>query len=475
MALAGTEISITPVGWAFGIVSLVCLLLRPRWLLPLLVVAAAMHLPAVAVISVGPGLTTLGIPPWLLVGSACCLQWVRDMLANGSQFWTPNQYYVANLRWCGFMLAAAASAAILPLVFTGVPVFWLGNTLGFDAPLTPLKWSATNGAQIVNSSLISLLFLYAGLESRHPGVEKRIIVGFALAFTASLSLGIAQRAMIRHLIEPWFWWEESINPGYAYGTGYFIDIPRAPWPFSEPSYASVWCSALAVGGLALLLYRGKAAVGVVCLALGVAGMANALGVTGFASFLLAAAMLLALRFARFFGRETAESKKRIRLILMSGVLALVVTMMGLIVNSEQVRHVAHRASGALVEKMERETNADHPLAYRLRSNLHALELIEVTRGLGVGVGSNRASSYLAGLASNMGLMGLAAFLLFTARHLRELAKRKDSLSMFILGGTAATLAGITIGIPDFAWPGWWIWVLVGVTLTHAPGSRGRLA
>jgi hypothetical protein len=95
-----------------------------------------------------------------------------------------------------------------------------------------------------------MLFVYILQLSKDTYLAKRIVVGFIAATIVSISISIYQRLEMSGLAIPFNFLHQSLNPSYNHGIG----EGRMNFPFSEPSYASVWYSGLLLGGLAIHLF-----------------------------------------------------------------------------------------------------------------------------------------------------------------------------------------------------------------------------
>ncbi|WP_162599898.1 hypothetical protein [Nocardioides solisilvae] len=111
------------------------------------------------------------------------------------------------------------------------------------------------------------------------------------------------------------------------------------------------------------------------------------------------------------------------------------------------------------------------LTTRSFADLHALELTAQTYGLGVGLGSNRASSMLAMLASTIGVVGVCTFVGLCYLALRNGMRARNLAEMAAL---TALLTASFISIADFTSP--ILWTLIGTGLHANAGldhTRGR--
>jgi hypothetical protein len=101
---------------------------------------------------------------------------------------------------------------------------------------------------------------------------------------------------------------------------------------------------------------------------------------------------------------------------------------------------------------------------RLNADLHGLHLLIETDGLGVGLGSNRTSSFTSSMLSSVGVVGTFLFVGFVYRLMRDYAVRFPGLSglqLFALGAVVMMLLPLCLSIPDLNLPMLWaaLWVL----------------
>lgn len=455
---------ITPFGAVFLPLAAGILALRRDWLLSLLIVSATLHVPAVIIIGGSTQNSGVGITPWLVASVAIfvhlCLHVfkTRALVFGGSP--------VAKgllLGWTLFAGWGVVSAFVLPVLFDGLPVFPLGRWEGFDGPLEPLKWRPINAVQAVNLSIMWMLLLYIVQLGPAGRLPRQVTIGFVCAGALSVFLGIYQRFILQDLLAPLTLIQNSINPGYEYslGTG-GLPIFRAIWPFSEPSYASVWFSAIGVGGLGLVLFSAAPVVGFMVMLAGFGATINTFGGSGMAGAAIGSLVLvlLAVWKASSSGEGTRRQTRR-RLVLV-GLLLLIPVAIG--VFSPKIPNfsfdVAAYVTQTVSERME--TNSEKAnVSHRSRSNAVAFRILWETYGMGSGLGSNRASSYLFSMASNVGAVGVVIFMALLIFQMRMLlgSVRPPPISIFILTGSLAMFVGISTGIPDLNWPAWWVWIL----------------
>jgi hypothetical protein len=100
---------------------------------------------------------------------------------------------------------------------------------------------------------------------------------------------------------------------------------------------------------------------------------------------------------------------------------------------------------------------------REKTNKRAMEILHETNGLGVGLGSHRASSFFASLFANTGVLGFGLFIAMLGSLLWRYWRAPQLSDMQIFVATAlptATLA-MGLGIPDLNMPMYWNFIFLG--------------
>jgi hypothetical protein len=102
---------------------------------------------------------------------------------------------------------------------------------------------------------------------------------------------------------------------------------------------------------------------------------------------------------------------------------------------------------------------------RTAADLYALQLLVKSHWIGVGLGSNRASSLVTTLLSNVGIAGVLCFVVFLWRLFRELAADYP----WLVWAAFALVLNMFIDIADVTMPLLWIPILTAVQL-NASGA-----
>lgn len=452
----------TPIGYVFVAVLLGVVFLRPR-LLPG-VIAASSVLQAASVANVPLGDAWYGITPYHLAAAAAFAM----ILVRGRRHGSGAGFRgtaADRLLWL-YMAAACAGAFVLPMVFAGTPVFALLDRNGFGTDPVPLALNLSNVAQAANLAIhaVVLGYLYgeAADDPQHR-LAARMAWGVAIGAALAACIALVERAADATQsgsIAAWF----ANNPGYAQGQFSRAAgvVRRIALPFSEPSYASAFFASIAIGLAAMAAFGKRSAGAALALLVAAIALLNTFGSTGLAASALGlSAIVLALLVAGL--RRSPRSRQlRLRAATALAAMSLGAGALTLLLYSPKYEKNTHYVVDTLIlSKVD--SSQMHPRAgarLRERSNLHAVQLAQSTFGLGAGLGSNRASSYLASLLSNTGLPGLALYLAAWIALLRDYIRirRLSDIQWFALGAAAGALIAATLGIPDLNLP--FLWVLL---------------
>jgi hypothetical protein len=423
----------------------------------------------------GKDVAAYGVSPYMVMALVAGLVWLWR-LGQSRRLWLPQ-----HLRWpLGFLLAylvvAALGAWLLPVWFEGLPVNLL---VEMDAilKLTPLRPTLSNLVQTLNLVVHAamLLFLLQAMQRSHgprgikAGVAGALVLVLAIGFYEQWARFAGWPPMLN------FW---GSNAGYAQhgvvdniiyvdGTGIFAN-PRVGLPFSEPSYSSAYLAATTVGLWAVAL------LGRVwwwtCLAavLSTMGLLNSMGSTGLAATGVAMAALCLWVLGQAL-RPSTGLGRRLRAALL-GVLLLLASTWGVQMYTQPT--IKPKLDGLVDSLIVGKVKLKDGV--RELSNKRALEIVQETYGLGVGMGSNRASSFFASLVSNTGVLGAALFCAMLVSLLWRYVRAPALTDMQIFVAVAlptATLA-MGLGIPDLNLPMYWGFIFLAFVFCPADTAIG---
>lgn len=450
---------------AFGVVVIPLVvaiaLFKRQWLLPALMIASTLQALSILNIDFGHGQVRRGFSAFVFIATVIVLSLAgrvrrlythRDWLC-GSAGW--------NLKlWLAYVTIAVAGAALLPFVFRHTPVYsWIGNS-SIDVGLTPLRWSLSNLDQAANLILLIGVLIYIRVFREDRLLVKRMVAGLVIALILSVLMGLQQR-MAWHQNAPMMgdlWVNTPVDPNNQ--ISYIGQIARASWPFTDATHGSAWYAAMFGGGLVVFLIGKRRQLALFCMILSTFALLNGLGATGIAAigvFCVFGALTWVLIFV---------TQPHLRWVLgYQFVLAvLVVACCSLAV------YIVLRHNGVLPSAQTAVMNllTGNNLTFwgdiQQQTNLHGLALLHDSFGLGVGLGSNRASSYFVSLFSNTGLLGGLVFLVALSHLVYVLVKtqtlrRVNDTALFLSGSLCTATISVAIAVPDQNWSSYWVFIL----------------
>lgn len=424
----------TLIGVVFFGASVYCFLWKEDSLFGLLIIAASLQ--ASSAINLGQR----GIAPYYVVAAFILLR-AGCKLALGARV----NRSIPDGKWLIFFGAIGViSAIVYPVVFAGIPIY--DSKIGIDDGLfnrPPLTLGLNNFAQAVFLLWhIATAFALLVLKFSESKTRKALIFAFYLV------VGVLLAQFSFQLVGISFPYRLILNnPGYAvWAEGEAVSGTRNPGTFSEPSIAGAFLVFYGLWFLTdYLMGKGKVLRGMVLLI--------ALGLVASSGSLLTICIcvpLLLIRFSpfRFPWYINVRKAKRVSWIL----LAAVVPILLAVVLSAGYREILLSLT---VSK-----GGSSSFINRTAADLYALQLLIRSYGIGVGLGSNRASSLLTTLLSNVGIVGVLSFLVFYFRLFRGLAERYQWLAW----GSFALLLNMCIGVADVTMPLLWIPILTAVQL-----------
>lgn len=463
--------TVTAFGSVFLPLLLFVLLLTRAWVLPLLFVSAVMHSPSVLDVRLFGqvhGLTAFFLLGCVLLVEVGLLCMRRRAIPLGTGLRRE-----VSIGWLIFLGFSIATAMVLPWLFDGVSVVSPLSKLGVQSGTVPLHWSISNAAQIVNALVIAGAIVWVAAHAGDAAQRRRALAGVIVALVLSTLVGLQQRLGWNGHLPLWdqFW---ASNPTYSQNFRTFAGpVPRVSWPFVEASYASAWFAAVAGGFLAMFLAGTYRHVALFALVVALFALANTLGTTGLLGFVafLVIALLVAVGVA--LRRQGAAGGLLYRLSLLGLVCACLALAVLLVLRHYDLLENAQLAMWNVVVGSSQTLLSD----LRRDANILAFKLFVESFGLGVGMGSNRASSYLATLLSTTGVVGLGMFLLALRRHMAALVLVARSSGkappIFFLGAMSTALLAVSIAVPDQNWPVLWVLVIGGIACMSAEREPGH--
>ena len=371
----------------------------------------------------------------------------------------------------GFWKWATLSALVCPFLFKGMRVIDPRSDSGdaasaffFKGETSPLHWSFGNLGQVIYLTLNLIAVLYV-LRPRRDSNEARLSAG-ALRTTFAI---VALTALLQSVIA-WKGWNFPYsffngNPAYTQAfEAQLEDVRRVSSTFTEASSAGGFLAAAALGLLATRLSGRNIGRALIFLAVG--GLILTTATTGYVAFLVGVfGMLIYFAYGSMRGRLSPRALWRS--VLASSV--VFVLILSLLVIVPPLRQAA----------LESTFNKGDTYSFLVRTSIdwYSIQLLFKTYGLGVGLGSNRPSSFTTYLLGNVGLIGTFLFALFAARlckQLFEASRRPGNPSAAMV---AWTLVGLLIAeglaLPDLSWPPLWAVIIVGFSVLASREERAE--
>jgi len=434
----------TVIGVVFFFAGAYCFLRKQDNLFGLLIIATVFE--ASSAINIG----NRGIQPYYVVAGFIIIRgainWVFGIRSNNSM---PQGAWLLIFGTIGFV-----SACVLPGVFAGTPIY--DPKIGIDPGLfirPPLKFGLNNVGQ-AGFLAWHIATAYALLTMHISPSKTRkacmwafyIVVSFVFAQSLFQFAGIPfPDSMIRN------------NPGYAITDANFGAFGiRNSGTFTEPSMAGAFLLFFCVGFTSEYLdgRRNAAAVLIALAASGAVASSGSLFVLAIFLF----ALLIRHSPFRFPWYVNLRRTRRLAwiLLLLATPLALVLFAPSSLREILLTLTVAKGDTSSFVN--------------RTAADLYALQLLVRTHGLGVGLGSNRASSLLTTLLSNVGIFGVLSFGMFYFPFFARLPDKHAWLRW----GAFALLFNMCLGIADITVPILWITIFLALASnSNQVGPRGQ--
>ena len=382
----------------------------------------------------------VGMAPAYLLTLIGIFHYVRARFHPAARMREEQPWSAPQLWLWAFTIIGVLGALLLPRVFNGVAHAMLSRGPLNGATMIDVTPGGTNFIQafylVLNLALFSIA---AALVAARADGLRWALRGVAAGLACACVLGLYQLVAF---YMGWPWPTEIINSNL--GVGQFPnqmagDIKRITATFWEPSllgYSFVGCLGIfLLGGRNVRL--GLLALCVLLLS------TSSLGYFGLA--VLVGVWLCADREA------TASTKWRVALGFAAVCVAFVIadqSLTGGVLLEELVLDKAESSSGV------GRSTADH----------FALQTFLESGGLGVGIGTTRASSFAATLLATTGLPGFIAFMAFATTLILQCRRAGDRESRQLGLGLTGFLIVWLIAIPDVVQA--LFWLIAGVAAGH---------
>jgi hypothetical protein len=394
-----------------------------------------------------------------------------DLLLNPKQiWWVPGQN--APVLWLGaFTSLALLGSFLLPLLFAGMLVY--SPKFGLDDQLnnmTPLALGASHLNQAAQLLINFWIFYIIWLRRISPAVlTKAILAGFGVAIFFALWQFLANATDI-YFPEEWLYTVDGWSLGSQQVLGSF---KRVNGSFLEPSLLSTYLIGM-FSFLLILWMKQPSLIRSFGVFLTLLVMLITTSSTAYLGLLLVILfVLLVFGFAQL--RDGARISKALMIIFILIVMVIFLSVLAASVSSE----VADLFNLILFEKSEGDS-----FGVRFEADIQSARILWESYGLGVGLGSNRPSSFLMFLLSNVGLLGclLLFTFIFSLSQMALQHTKQLSTGSFADWGSAAvwglwtTIIAKMASQPDLSFSPMWVWVFLLASLcTFKPVAKASIA
>jgi len=422
----------TPLGLVVLLLGL-CVLNQPVRLLQLTLVSALFESASLLVIGGATGFgVQLATGPALLFLGHVGLQYALGMRYPGEGLALRTLAPLFPL-----LIYAAASAMLLPDMFTGRVMIWPQKFEFFDQGAVALRPDGSNLNQyiyLVLNTLIatlSALFLTRGAVDYRGLLRAYLLSGYIVVGLSVWQLG-ARLAGLPFPADLLY-----TNPGWLVLTEQTLGgMPRINGPFSEPSALESYLCGVAVCTLWLCVRGHQVMAPRLLLALSVVTVFLSTSTTGIVVVVTVLPLVLLFALGRGDRRGIQQAGATLGALLFGAVCTLLPLML---LRPELLDIAATIVEGTL------EKGSSDSFAERTTADGDALRALAATWGLGVGWGMYRSSSMIPGLLANGGLPGFMLLLLFAFRVVslarRAVAAAPAHPGRLAIDGFAAAICG----------------------------------
>jgi len=472
------NVDITPLGMIIIPLTLCFFLVKPPYLLPLLLSVSVLH--AGSVLNGSINGFQFGVPPYYFVALIIFARLCVVLIFKKNYSLNINVPLRILLCLFLFWLWAIVSSFLFPHIFQGMKVYnpRLGLAMQYGQG-TPLNWTLSNLAQAIYLTLNIGVIVYVLYAEENSSINY-IINGVLIAVIIVGMLGLCQTLFSLLDIEfPY----QLINNNIAYYQGYdqYIGfMRRLVCSFTEPSCASTYLASVEVGLLSIYLYNSltKKQEFFICvfifLYLGL--LIRTLATTGYVTLLVSVFLLI------FYNTILHSDKRRLYINRLSIYLqgSIIVFIIVAVSYMSHLDGVNYDSSKNIIDELFRIINTlissfvkdKSSLSYihRTASDLHALKVFISTNGLGVGLGSSRSSSLITTLLSTVGIIGVSLFSAFVYYILKTISKSQyenpqyRNICSFVFWGLLTLIIAHCISIPDISFPPTWAYLISSLTL-----------
>lgn len=378
------------------------------------------------------------------------IRFILEILAFKRLIFVDYKLYKIALIGAFFILYSLFMSLVLPNVFSGILV--INPFRGIDS----LNSSAYNVLVSLYLTFYYLVFLYIitrGWCSKEVKlVEGFFVIAFLINFIVSISQLLSYFLHFSIDITPFFY--NTLQRNYAITTAYSI-IPRIQGLFMEPSMFAPFL----IGFISWSLYQAiefRKKHYLFFLLLALFTVFSTTSTTAYLSLaIMVIIVLLNTNVIRFKFQSVIVDTKKLFTILFILIITVcfIVLLVLLIIGWENALEILNFV---LFEKHEISSFKD-----RTAADIYALNLFVKTYGLGVGLGSNRPSSLVTYLLSQLGFIGTLLFSIFIVKIIfYTKSKLEDSQFMGFYFLVPSAIIAQIIAYPDLTNPTLWQFIYI---------------
>ncbi|MHB1532124.1 hypothetical protein [Acidithiobacillus sp.] len=351
-----------------------------------------------------------------------------------------------------FLIYSMGTAFTLPFIFEGMLVYVPRNGITLHANGF-LRFSISNIGEAIYLLLNALLFVGV-FNIKIYQADKKVIKVFLLMGVVALFFSLYQKiSQSFGIFFPYQW----VNSNAFYYQGYnqtvASGLARGSGTFTEPSYNGNFLGMYFVYYLVSVYYKLNFKRLVMAL-LYLYATLIATSSLGYIEIMFGVAIIFMLFISNLSGRI------KISKIYVIALFSIIFSLVAI--------YFSHLLYLEVFDKLSSMSAIE-----RANSNFSALLIFANTYGFGVGLGSNRPSSFALYLLSNVGIIGTFAFSLFIFFILNNIVnnykiidyERKSLLFAFL-----ALLVGKIAGAPDLSFTSFWV-VLIIVAVVNKSIDR----
>ncbi len=373
--------------------------------------------------------SAIDIEPYYLVAlfflARCCL----ELASKRTTFHKVKGLYPLLALAC----IGAVSAVLFPYIFRGMPVYY--PPLGLDAGLFTQPALEAH-PHIGTFCLLAINTLVVLAAAYVPGTIAAPARSFLLAFWVLLLIILLQLTCL-HAGIPFPSKLFNNNQNWSIANPDLSGSLRPNGTFTEPSTAGCLLAAVMLSGMAMFMKSGK---GAWLLGASLVGILVVASTTAFLTLGVSAALIiLGYPLLRFPYYLRTDRLKRIGILALLGVCALSALAIPVVRNS-------------VMEQSLNKGTTSGSFAVRLVADAYALQIAYDTFGIGVGLGSTRASSLVSTMLSTIGVAGFASFILMIWRLFQNRLGEYSWLKWAALG----LIINMAFGVPDLTFPLLWV-------------------